>query len=61
MQSRHLSPEELSVFAESWLFREKQQCSFDGFFATDDVSATFPWEFETLDGPNMPVPGGFQV
>lgn len=49
------------MFAESWLFREKQQCSFDGFFATDDVSATFPWEFETLDGPNMPVPGGFQV
>lgn len=59
--SHNFSPEELAVFAESWLFREKQQCSFDGFFTTDDVSTIFPWEFETLDGPNMPSPGGFQA
>ena len=56
-----LTPEELAVFAESWLFREKQQRTFDGFFCADDVSAAFPWEFETLEGPNMPVPGGWQV
>jgi hypothetical protein len=55
------SEEELSIFAESWLFREKQQCAFDGFFSPDDVSTVFPWEFETLEGPNMPVPGGLQV
>lgn len=59
--SKRFTPDELAVFAESWMFREKQQCSFDGFFSTDDVSASFPWEFETLEGPNMPVPGGFQV
>ncbi|KAG1657727.1 hypothetical protein FOA52_011989 [Chlamydomonas sp. UWO 241] len=54
------SPEELAVFSEGWLFREKQQCSFDGFYTPDDVSTIFPWEFQTLDGPNMPVPGGLQ-
>ena len=56
-----ISPEDMAVFAECWLFREKQQRTFDGFFCADDVSAAFPKEFETLDGPNLPVPGGFQV
>ncbi len=45
----------------SWLFREKQQRSFDGFFCADDVSTAFPWEFETLEGPNMPASGGLQA
>ena len=56
-----LSCEEMAVFAEAWLFREKQQRTFDGFYCVDDVSTAFPREFQTLDGPNLPVPGGFQV
>ena len=37
------------------------QRTFDGFYSTDDVSLAFPREFDVLDGPNMPVPGGWQV
>ncbi|GAX80542.1 hypothetical protein CEUSTIGMA_g7980.t1 [Chlamydomonas eustigma] len=55
-----LCSEDLAAFAESWQFREKQQRSFDGFFCADDVSTAFPREFETLEGPNLPVQGGLQ-
>lgn len=58
---RGLVGEELATYAASWWFREKMQRTFDGFWSTDDVSLAFPREFETLDGPNMPVPGGYQV
>ncbi|KAL6760582.1 hypothetical protein V8C86DRAFT_1075050 [Haematococcus lacustris] len=56
-----LQGEALKVFADSWQFREKLQRTFDGFFSTDDVSLAFAREYESLDGPNLPVPGGYQA
>ncbi len=45
---RGLSGEELAAFAASWMFREKLQRTFDGFWCSDDVSLAFPQVCERL-------------
>ena len=38
-----LADEALHTFADAWLFREKLQRSFDGFFSTDDCAISHAW------------------
>jgi hypothetical protein len=41
--------------------RERLQRSYDGFHSSDAAGASFVDEYEELPGPNLPVPGGYQV
>jgi len=61
VEAEQLSGPALQTFAEAWHFREQLQRTFDGFYSTDDVGLAFAREYETLDGPNLPVPGGYQT
>ncbi|WIA18526.1 hypothetical protein OEZ85_009976 [Tetradesmus obliquus] len=43
-----------------WACRERLQRAYDGFHSTDAAGTTHAIEYEDLEGPNMPVPGGYQ-
>jgi hypothetical protein len=41
-------------------YRERLQRAYEGFHSTDAAGTTHALEYTDLDGPNVPVPGGYQ-
>ena len=37
------------------------QRAMDGCHSTDDLSAQVAWHYDDLDGPNLPLPCGYQA
>lgn len=50
-----------ALFTAAWAWREKLQRSMDGCHTTDDMSAISLSQYEEFDGPNVPLPSGYQV
>lgn len=50
-----------ALFTDGWAWREQLQRAMDGCYTTDDVSAISLAQYEEFDGPNIPLPSGYQV
>lgn len=50
-----------ALFADAWGWREMFQRAMDGCHSTDDLSAQVAWHYDDLDGPNLPLPCGYQA
>lgn len=50
-----------AVFMEAWAWREQLQRAMDGCHTTDDMSAHSLAHYDEYDGPNIPLPSGYQV
>ena len=50
-----------ALFADAWGWREMFQRAMDGCHSTDDMSAQVAWHYDDLEGPNLPLPCGYQA
>lgn len=50
-----------ALFTEGWAWREQLQRAMDGCHTTDDMSARSLAQYEEFEGPNIPLPCGYQV
>ena len=50
-----------ALFADAWGWREMFQRAMDGCHSTDDLSAEVAWHYDDLEGPNLPLPCGYQA
>ena len=50
-----------ALFTEAWAWREQLQRAMDGCHSTDDMSAQSLAHYDEYDGPNIPLPSGYQV
>ena len=50
-----------ALFTEAWAWREQLQRAMDGCHSTDDMSASSLAHYEEFEGPNIPLPSGYQV
>lgn len=50
-----------ALFTEAWGWREQLQRAMDGCHSTDDMSAYSLAHYEEFEGPNIPLPRGYQV
>ncbi|KAL0055945.1 hypothetical protein WJX82_006032 [Trebouxia sp. C0006] len=50
-----------AIFTEAWAWREQLQRAMDGCHTTDDMSANSLAEYGEFEGPNIPLPSGYQV
>lgn len=50
-----------ALFTDGWAWREQLQRAMDGCHTTDDMSALSLAQYEEFDGPNIPLPSGYQV
>lgn len=50
-----------ALFTEAWAWREQLQRAMDGCHSTDDMSAHSLSEYDEYEGPNIPLPSGYQV
>lgn len=50
-----------ALFTEAWAWREQLQRAMDGCHSTDDMSAQSLAQYDEYEGPNIPLPCGYQV
>ena len=50
-----------ALFTEAWAWREQLQRAMDGCRSTDDMSAYSLAHYDEYEGPNIPLPSGYQV
>ena len=50
-----------ALFTETWAWREQLQHAMDGCHTTDDMSVLSLVQYEEFEGPNIPLPSGYQV
>ncbi len=50
-----------AIFTEAWAWREQLQRAMDGCHTTDDMSANSLAEYGEFEGPNIPLPSGYQA
>lgn len=50
-----------ALFTEAWAWREQLQRAMDGCHSTDDMSALSLAHYDEYEGPNIPLPSGYQV
>lgn len=50
-----------ALFTEAWAWREQLQRAMDGCHSTDDMSAYSLAHYKEFEGPNIPLPSGYQV
>ena len=50
-----------ALFADAWGWREMFQRAMDGCHSTDELSAQVAWHYDDLEGPNLPLPCGYQA
>ena len=50
-----------ALFTETWAWREQLQRAMDGCHMTDDMSVLSLAQYEEFEGPNIPLPSGYQV
>ena len=50
-----------ALFTEAWAWREQLQRAMDGCHSTDDMSAQSLAQYDEYEGPNIPLPSGYQV
>ena len=50
-----------ALFTEAWAWREQLQRAMDGCHSTDDMSALSLAQYDEYEGPNIPLPSGYQV
>ena len=50
-----------ALFTDGWAWREQLQRAMDGCHTTDDMSGLSLAQYEEFDGPNIPLPSGYQV
>lgn len=50
-----------ALFTETWAWREQLQRAMDGCHTTDDMSVLSLAQYEEFEGPNIPLPSGYQV
>lgn len=50
-----------ALFTEAWAWREQLQRAMDGCHSTDDMSAYSLAQYEEFEGPNIPLPSGYQT
>lgn len=61
LQEGTLQGGDLQAFCQGWALRERLQRAYDGPDSSDDMSLHWLAAYCHLPGPNMPVPGGYQV
>ena len=49
------------IFTEAWAWREHLQRAMDGCHTTDDMSANSLAHYDDFEGPNIPIPSGYQA
>ena len=58
---RDASSRTKAIFTDAWAWREQLQRAMDGCHTTDDMSARSLAQYEEFEGPNIPLPSGYQV
>jgi hypothetical protein len=61
LEEGSLQGADLQAFCQGWALRERLQRAYDGPDSSDDMSLHWLAAYCHLPGPNMPVPGGYQV